>query len=69
MKAEPVQPQDRPAMSEEEVERRSKSIIDEFLHINDYKVLNAYQQAAAYVDNEAKTACMLSTLWFYLLFK
>lgn len=25
-------------MSEEEVERRSRSIIDEFLHINDYKV-------------------------------
>lgn len=41
VKAESVQPQDRPAMSEEEVERRSKSIIDEFLHINDYKVLNA----------------------------
>eukprot|EP00066_Takifugu_rubripes_P022618 XP_011611884.1 PREDICTED: eukaryotic translation initiation factor 4 gamma 3 isoform X1 [Takifugu rubripes] len=37
VKAEPLQPQDRPALSEEEVERRSKSIIDEFLHINDYK--------------------------------
>ncbi|XP_073795005.1 eukaryotic translation initiation factor 4 gamma 3 isoform X9 [Danio rerio] len=28
---------DKPALSEEEMERRSKSIIDEFLHINDYK--------------------------------
>ncbi|XP_070814343.1 eukaryotic translation initiation factor 4 gamma 3 isoform X5 [Chaetodon trifascialis] len=38
VKAEPaVQTPDRPALSEEEVERKSKSIIDEFLHINDYK--------------------------------
>uniref|UniRef100_A0A671YFU2 Eukaryotic translation initiation factor 4 gamma 3 n=1 Tax=Sparus aurata TaxID=8175 RepID=A0A671YFU2_SPAAU len=38
MKPEPVvQTPDRPALSEEEVERKSKSIIDEFLHINDYK--------------------------------
>ncbi|CAF90414.1 unnamed protein product, partial [Tetraodon nigroviridis] len=36
-KAEAVQSSGRPAMSEEEVERRSRSIIDEFLHINDYK--------------------------------
>uniref|UniRef100_A0AAX7UGW8 Eukaryotic translation initiation factor 4 gamma, 3a n=1 Tax=Astatotilapia calliptera TaxID=8154 RepID=A0AAX7UGW8_ASTCA len=28
---------DRPALSEEGIERKSKSIIDEFLHINDYK--------------------------------
>uniref|UniRef100_A0A3Q3EL07 Eukaryotic translation initiation factor 4 gamma, 3a n=1 Tax=Labrus bergylta TaxID=56723 RepID=A0A3Q3EL07_9LABR len=28
---------DRPALSEEELQRKSKSIIDEFLHINDYK--------------------------------
>ncbi|KAA0707065.1 Eukaryotic translation initiation factor 4 gamma 3 [Triplophysa tibetana] len=28
---------DKPALSEEEMERRSKSIIDEFLHLNDYK--------------------------------
>uniref|UniRef100_A0A665XER5 Eukaryotic translation initiation factor 4 gamma, 3a n=1 Tax=Echeneis naucrates TaxID=173247 RepID=A0A665XER5_ECHNA len=28
---------DRPTLSEEEIERKSKSIIDEFLHINDYK--------------------------------
>ncbi|TMS19607.1 Eukaryotic translation initiation factor 4 gamma 3 [Larimichthys crocea] len=40
---EPVKPEpvvetpDRPARSEEEIERKSKSIIDEFLHINDYK--------------------------------
>ncbi|XP_044205764.1 eukaryotic translation initiation factor 4 gamma 3 isoform X8 [Thunnus albacares] len=40
---EPVKPEpaaqtpDRPALSEEEIERKSKSIIDEFLHINDYK--------------------------------
>uniref|UniRef100_A0A671YKL2 Eukaryotic translation initiation factor 4 gamma 3 n=1 Tax=Sparus aurata TaxID=8175 RepID=A0A671YKL2_SPAAU len=38
VKPEPVvQTPDRPALSEEEVERKSKSIIDEFLHINDYK--------------------------------
>ncbi|XP_034725224.1 eukaryotic translation initiation factor 4 gamma 3 isoform X4 [Etheostoma cragini] len=37
-KPEPVvQNPDRPALSEEEIERKSKSIIDEFLHINDYK--------------------------------
>lgn len=29
---------DKPALSEEEMERKSKSIIDEFLHINDFKV-------------------------------
>ncbi|XP_072237718.1 eukaryotic translation initiation factor 4 gamma 3 isoform X1 [Leuresthes tenuis] len=40
---EPVKPEpvvqivDRPALSEEEIERKSKAIIDEFLHINDYK--------------------------------
>uniref|UniRef100_A0A8C7UDR9 Eukaryotic translation initiation factor 4 gamma, 3a n=1 Tax=Oncorhynchus mykiss TaxID=8022 RepID=A0A8C7UDR9_ONCMY len=36
---EPVvsQSPDRPALSEEEMERKSKAIIDEFLHINDYK--------------------------------
>ncbi|KAL2104182.1 hypothetical protein ACEWY4_001050 [Coilia grayii] len=28
---------EKPALSEEEMERRCKSIIDEFLHINDYK--------------------------------
>ncbi|MGH0146651.1 UNVERIFIED_CONTAM: hypothetical protein FKN15_022641 [Acipenser sinensis] len=28
---------DKPAITEEEMERKSKSIIDEFLHINDYK--------------------------------
>lgn len=39
VKPEPVvQIPDRPALSEEEVERKSKAIIDEFLHINDYKV-------------------------------
>uniref|UniRef100_A0A8C7SQB3 Eukaryotic translation initiation factor 4 gamma 3 n=1 Tax=Oncorhynchus mykiss TaxID=8022 RepID=A0A8C7SQB3_ONCMY len=39
MKAEPVvaQSPDRPALSEEEMERKSRAIIDEFLHINDYK--------------------------------
>uniref|UniRef100_A0A8C7JQC7 Eukaryotic translation initiation factor 4 gamma 3 n=1 Tax=Oncorhynchus kisutch TaxID=8019 RepID=A0A8C7JQC7_ONCKI len=36
---EPVvaQSPDRPALSEEEMERKSRAIIDEFLHINDYK--------------------------------
>lgn len=29
---------DKTALTEEDMERRSKSIIDEFLHINDYKV-------------------------------
>lgn len=29
---------DKPALSEDEMERKSKSIIDEFLHINDFKV-------------------------------
>lgn len=40
MKAEPVvaQSPERPALSEEEMERKSRAIIDEFLHINDYKV-------------------------------
>lgn len=33
-----VQAPDKPALSEEEVERKAKSIIDEFLHINDFKV-------------------------------
>ncbi|XP_063767490.1 eukaryotic translation initiation factor 4 gamma 3 isoform X9 [Eleginops maclovinus] len=38
VKAEPVVlTPDRPALSEEEIERKSKAIIDEFLHINDYK--------------------------------
>lgn len=32
-----VSPPDKPALSEAEVERKSKSIIDEFLHINDFK--------------------------------
>ncbi|XP_040926724.1 eukaryotic translation initiation factor 4 gamma 3 isoform X14 [Betta splendens] len=40
---EPVKPEpvvqilDKPTLSEEEIERKSKSIINEFLHINDYK--------------------------------
>uniref|UniRef100_A0A3B4AHJ4 Uncharacterized protein n=1 Tax=Periophthalmus magnuspinnatus TaxID=409849 RepID=A0A3B4AHJ4_9GOBI len=40
---DPVKPesvilmQERTGLSEEEIERKSKSIIDEFLHINDYK--------------------------------
>lgn len=43
VKPEPVvQTQDRPALSEEEIERKCKSIIDEFLHINDYKVLRKH---------------------------
>uniref|UniRef100_A0A3B4F3M3 Eukaryotic translation initiation factor 4 gamma 3 n=1 Tax=Pundamilia nyererei TaxID=303518 RepID=A0A3B4F3M3_9CICH len=38
VKPEPVvQTPDRTALSEEGIERKSKSIIDEFLHINDYK--------------------------------
>ncbi|XP_045078834.1 eukaryotic translation initiation factor 4 gamma 3-like isoform X4 [Coregonus clupeaformis] len=39
VKAEPVvaHSPDRPALSEEEMERKSKAIIDEFLHINDFK--------------------------------
>ena len=46
VKPEPVvQTPSRPALSEEEVERKSKSIIDEFLHINDYKVLRFSQRS------------------------
>lgn len=58
MKAEPLQSPDRPAMSDEEVERRSRSIIDEFLHINDYKVLKVYQRGrgAVHITTENKTA-------------
>ncbi|CAN9511950.1 unnamed protein product [Ophioblennius macclurei] len=38
VKPEPVAPTpEKPALSEEEIERKSKSIIDEFLHINDFK--------------------------------
>lgn len=38
VKSEPViLTPDRTVLSEEEIERKSKSIIDEFLHINDYK--------------------------------
>lgn len=40
MKPEPAAPAvDKPSLSVEEIERKSKSIIEEFLHINDYKVL------------------------------
>lgn len=39
LEAVPGPTTDKPALSEEEMERRSKSIIDEFLHINDYKVI------------------------------
>ncbi|XP_062254198.1 eukaryotic translation initiation factor 4 gamma 3-like [Platichthys flesus] len=37
VKPEPVQTMEKPARSEEEIERKSKSIIDEFLHIKDFK--------------------------------
>lgn len=30
--------QEKPSLSDEEIERKCKSIIDEFLHINDFKV-------------------------------
>ncbi|NWV65036.1 IF4G3 factor, partial [Malurus elegans] len=35
--APPVPVQEKPSLSEEEIERKCKSIIDEFLHINDFK--------------------------------
>ncbi|NXA09935.1 IF4G3 factor, partial [Sapayoa aenigma] len=35
--APPVPAQEKPSLSEEEIERKCKSIIDEFLHINDFK--------------------------------
>uniref|UniRef100_A0A8C9FC57 Eukaryotic translation initiation factor 4 gamma 3 n=1 Tax=Pavo cristatus TaxID=9049 RepID=A0A8C9FC57_PAVCR len=35
--APPAPVQEKPSLSEEEVERKCKSIIDEFLHINDFK--------------------------------
>lgn len=34
----PAPVQEKPSLSEEEIERKCKSIIDEFLHINDFKV-------------------------------
>ncbi|KAI5095655.1 eukaryotic translation initiation factor 4 gamma 3 isoform X5, partial [Silurus meridionalis] len=37
LEAAPGSTTDKPALSEEEMEKRCKSIIDEFLHINDYK--------------------------------
>ncbi|XP_053339176.1 eukaryotic translation initiation factor 4 gamma 3 isoform X2 [Clarias gariepinus] len=37
LEAVPGPTTDKPALSEEKMEKRSKSIIDEFLHINDYK--------------------------------
>ncbi|XP_053542081.1 eukaryotic translation initiation factor 4 gamma 3 isoform X3 [Ictalurus punctatus] len=37
LEAMPGPTTDKPVLSEEEMEKRSKSIIDEFLHINDYK--------------------------------
>lgn len=40
LEAVPDSTTDKPALSEEEMEKRSKSIIDEFLHINDYKVVS-----------------------------
>lgn len=39
LEAMPGPTTDKPVLSEEEMEKRSKSIIDEFLHINDYKVV------------------------------
>ncbi|NXK44544.1 IF4G3 factor, partial [Chauna torquata] len=35
--AAPAPVQEKPSLSEEEIERKCKSIIDEFLHINDFK--------------------------------
>ncbi|NXC38099.1 IF4G3 factor, partial [Penelope pileata] len=35
--APPAPVQEKPSLSEEEIERKCKSIIEEFLHINDYK--------------------------------
>ncbi|NXR66876.1 IF4G3 factor, partial [Rhadina sibilatrix] len=35
--APPAPMQEKPSLSEEEIERKCKSIIDEFLHINDFK--------------------------------
>ncbi|XP_053272694.1 eukaryotic translation initiation factor 4 gamma 3 [Pleuronectes platessa] len=37
VKPEPVQTIEKPARSEEEIERKCKSIIDEFLHLKDFK--------------------------------
>lgn len=34
----PTPPPPKPAMTEEEVEKKSKAIIEEYLHINDSKV-------------------------------
>ncbi|XP_072210173.1 eukaryotic translation initiation factor 4 gamma 3 isoform X7 [Excalfactoria chinensis] len=37
LEAPPAPVQEKPSLSEEEIERKCKSIIDEFLHINDFK--------------------------------
>lgn len=55
VKSEPVQAPNRPALSEEEIQRKSKSIIDEFLHINDYKVLRLTGTAKAWKDVQYKS--------------
>ncbi len=34
--------QAKPALSEEELDKKSKSIIEEYLHINDMKVCTSY---------------------------
>lgn len=59
VKPEPVPTPDRPALSEAEVERKSKSIIDEFLHINDYKVLRLTGQSTPDEADEISDGCRL----------
>ncbi|KAG1949716.1 eukaryotic translation initiation factor 4 gamma 3 isoform X2 [Pimephales promelas] len=55
---------EKPVLSEEEVERKSKSIIDEFLHINDYKeavqcVVEMEQPSLLYVFVRMGLECTL----------
>ncbi|XP_077059719.1 eukaryotic translation initiation factor 4 gamma 3 isoform X1 [Siphateles boraxobius] len=55
---------EKPGLSEEEVERKSKSIIDEFLHINDYKeavqcVVEMEQPSLLYVFVRMGLECTL----------
>lgn len=58
-----VQTPDRPALSEEGIERKSKSIIDEFLHINDYKVWHSRAVGEVY---GAQLLIRISKLLLYM---
>lgn len=69
VKPEPVvQIPERPALSEEEIERKSKSIINEFLHINDYKVLTLscsnFMPISSLLDSTSVITYQCGSIWF-----